>query len=131
MKAKIFSYKDVIGIEVSEETPLLNDIRQPSQIGMIIDTQNIQITKEAKELLSNESNYERERGSFAPLMLTKHADGSGSSLGFLNFYKFAAAKPYPLGRDCEIGVIDDIEVAEFEIPDDFIVFVESSDGLRV
>jgi hypothetical protein len=96
------------------------------QLGCVISTSEIQITKEAKEIISN---AKREGGSFAELMLTKHegigADEHGkSSIGIFGFGKVLLGKDFKIGRDCDKSVLDDCEEVEIEVPQDFKDFID-------
>jgi hypothetical protein len=92
-------------------------------LGCVIDTKEIDITKEAKDLIKN---ARREGGSFAAIMLTKHADGSGSSVGLFGFWKHLfAGEDLCIGRDCTTSVLDDCNETEMEVPAGFIEVVDS------
>lgn len=129
MKTKIFAYNGVLGIDTNVDVEgLINDPKDGHQLGMVIRTDAIEITKEAKEYIKG---AERERGSFAPMMLTKHADPSDkfgkSSFGIMGFGKSAIKREnITIGRDCEISILEDMIETEIEIPEDFKNFVDSN-----
>ena len=125
MKTKIFAYRGCIGAETDlENGKFLNDPKSGGQLGCVISTTEIDITKEAKELIRNAP---REGGSFAPIMLTKHDDGSGSSIGLMGFWKHCfAGEDLCIGRTCEKEVLDDCNETVMEIPEDFIEFVDKN-----
>ena len=106
-----------------EDSKFINDPTDPGQLGAVIDTKELDITKEAKDVLRTAS---REGGSFAPLMLTKHGDGSGSSIGVMGYGKIMFNKEdIKIGRDCSVEILDDLEDAEIAIPEDFKEAVDS------
>jgi len=123
MRTKIFAYKGVIGAETDlDNGKFINNPKDGGQLGCVIDTKEVDITKEAKELLRS---AKREGGSFAPIMLTKHTDG-GSSIGLMGFWKHLfAEEDLCIGRTCETSVLDDCNETEIEIPVGFITFVDS------
>jgi len=123
MRTKIFSYKGVIGAETHlKKGKFINNPLSKGQLGCVIHTKEIDITKEAKDLIRNAP---REGGSFAPIMLTRHADGSGSSIGIMGFWKHAfAGEDLCIGRDCDISVLDDCTEVDMEVPADFKEFVD-------
>jgi hypothetical protein len=124
MKTKIFAYKGVIGAETDiENGKFINDPKGSGQLGCVISTTEIDITKEAKELIKSAP---RERGSFAPIMLTKHSDGSGSSIGLFGFYKHIfSGEDLCIGRTCETSVLNDCNETEIEIPNEFKELVDT------
>lgn len=128
MKTKIFAYKNYLGIESSEDAEGMIAKPGNGNIGVVVMTGSCEITPEAKGMLKN---AKREGGSFAPFMLTKHADpdaGFGkSSFGWLGSYIAGApASEVLVGRDCNKEVLDDmIEVKDMVLPEGFIQFVDS------
>jgi len=125
MRTQIFAYRGVIGALTDlNEGKFINDPKSEGQLGCVIHTSEIDITKEAKELIKNAP---REGGSFAPIMLTKHADGSGSSIGLMGFWKHAfAGEDLCIGRDCKTEVLEDCTEVEMEVPVDFKQFVDAN-----
>jgi len=117
-RAKIFAYKGALGAETDiDNGTFLNDPKGPNQMGVVIPSSEVDITKEAKELLKNAS---RESGSFSGIMLTKHSDGSGNSIGLLGFWKHLFLKDdITIGRDCDKEIIDDFNETIIEIPQGF------------
>ena len=124
MRTKIFAYKGVIGAETDiVNGKFINDPKSRGQLGCVISTKEIDITKEAKKLIKSAP---REGGSFAPIMLTKHSDGSGSSIGLFGFYKHIfSGEDLCIGRTCETSVLDDCNETEIEIPDEFKEVVDT------
>ena len=122
MKTKIFAHNGVVGAETDlENGKFINDINGGGQLGCVIHTNECQITKEAKGLIRN---ARREGGSFAAIMLTKHADDSGSSIGLFGFGKHMfAGEDLCIGRTCEVSVLEDMEEVEIDVPKEFIKVV--------
>ncbi len=121
--AQIFAYKGNLGATTDiENGKFINDIQSPGQLGCVIHTSEIQITKEAKAIIKN---ARREGGSFAGLMLTKHSDNSGSSIGLMVFGKHHYGTDVTIGRDCEKSVLDDCEEIDMEAPEDYKQFIDS------
>jgi hypothetical protein len=129
MKTRIYAYKNVLGVDTNVEVEgLINDPKSSGQLGMVIRTDAVEITPSAKEMLRN---AKREGGSFAPIMLTKHAnpDEHGkSSFGVLGFGKAVFSKDdLAIGRECDKSVLDDMtEIGEEQVPEDFKAFVDSN-----
>ena len=122
MTAKIFAYKGNLGATTDPSGVYINDLNSPGQLGLVIDSKLVGITKDAKELLKN---AKREGGSFAPIMLTEHADGSGSSLGLMGFWKHNFGTDISIGRTCDKSVIDDFTVIDEEAPEDYKYFIDN------
>jgi hypothetical protein len=124
MKTKIFSHNGVIGAETDiENGKFINDIKAEGQMGCVISTKEVLITKDAIEILKN---AERESDSFAPIMLTKHSDNEGS-IGLLGFgMHLFKDEDLCIGRDCDISILDDCEILpDTEIPVEFKTFADS------
>lgn len=122
--ALIFAYKGNVGATTDiENGKFINDVNGSGQLGCVIHTSEVSITKEAKEIIKS---ARREGGSFAELMLTKHADGSGSSIGLFGFGKHHFGTDFTIGRTCDISVLDDCEEAKIEIPEDYKKFIDSN-----
>lgn len=120
--ASIFAYKEHLGATTDlKNGKFLNDPTSSGQLGCVISSKEVQITPEAKKLLKQSR---REGGSFAEVMLTKHSDGSGSSIGIIGFGKHYLGSKVSIGRDCDISVLDDAEEVEFPVPDDFKNFID-------
>ena len=127
VKTIIFAHNGHVGAETNvEKGKFINDPTAQGQLGCVIHSDEVKITPEAKEIMK--SNYDREGGSFAGVMLTVHADGSGSSLGLMGSGKHYLGEKITYGRDCEISVVDDFTVEEFETPEDFKEFINSKDA---
>lgn len=125
MRTQIFSYKNIIGATTDIESGVfLNNPKEGGQLGCVISTKEVDITKEAKELIRG---AKKEGGSFAPIMLTKHADGSGSSIGLMGFYKHMfAGEDLCIGRTCDLEVLNDCNEIEIELPEDFIKIINEN-----
>jgi hypothetical protein len=95
----------------------------------VLTSMMVLLLDQAKQAFKSAS---REGGSFAPYMLTKHADTENnkdhgkSSIGWLGgFLNACPLGQIKLGRDCEKEVLDDmVEVKELEIPQSFKDFVD-------
>lgn len=121
-RTKVFAYKGVLGAIVSPGGKFLNDPRAEGQLGCVIDSRDVEITPEAKRLLRQAP---RQGGSFASIMLTRHADGSGSSLGLLGFgYVMYHGEDLAIGRDCDLSVLDDMVEIEIDLPKGFRIVVD-------
>lgn len=122
MKAQIFAYKGNLGATTDPENgKFLNKPLEEGQLGCVISTKEVMITAEAKELLKK---ARREGGSFAEIMLIKHNDGSGSSVGLLGFRKHHFGQDFCISRDCDLSVLDDIEIVETEAPEGYRQFID-------
>ena len=105
-----------------ESGEFINDPGGKGQMGCVIRSDNVDITKEAKELLRNAP---REGGSFSTVMLTVHDESiqerdGRSSLGLMGFHKhLLIGEDLMLGRDCDTSALDDMNEVEMEIPEDF------------
>ena len=118
MRTKIFSYKGIIGAKTDlDKGQFINDPKAKGQLGCVISTTEIDITKEAKEILKNAP---REGGSFSSIMLTKHSDGSGASIGLMGGWKHLfSGEDLMIGRDCDTSILDDCNEVKIEIPEEF------------
>lgn len=131
MKTQIFAYKGNLAATTDlVEGKFINDPKAAGQLGCVISTSEVQITKEAKELIKN---ARREGGSFAPLMLTKHAGSAvdvhgKSSVGLMGAGKHHFGKDFTLGRDCDKSVLEDCEEVEIEVPADYKEFIDENEG---
>lgn len=124
MKTKIFAYKGVIGAETDlDKGKFLNNPKAGGQLGCVIDTSEVQITKEAKELIKNAP---REGGSFAPIMLTRANDGR-TSVGLFGFWKHIFhGEDLCIGRTCDTSVLDECEEVEIELDKDFVKIIDEN-----
>jgi hypothetical protein len=60
-------------------------------------------------------------------MLTKHGDGSDSSIGLIGFRKHLyAGEDLCIGRDCDVSVLEDCNETEIELPVDFVKFIDEN-----
>jgi len=124
---KIFAYKENLGAMTDlDNGEFINDPKVPGQLGCVVDCKNVDITKEAKELIKK---AKREGGSFAALMLTKHAEtvdkkmGEGS-IGLAGFWKHHYGTEVEIGRDCELEVLELCNEVEIEVPEDYKAFID-------
>jgi hypothetical protein len=129
MKTKIFAYKDYVGVDANmSEGKFINDIKSPGQLGIVVSINEIEISKEAKDIIRSAG---REGGSFAPLMLTKHKDAGlehgDASIGVMGFGKIVVGKKgeINIGRTCDKDVLDMIPDSVVEPPEDFKEFIDS------
>lgn len=124
---KIFEYKGVVAASSDiENGKFLNDIESPSNMGVVVHTDNVVITPTALDILKN--NYDRAGGSFSHIMVTRHADESGGSVGLLGLHTHMITSPgesvVEYSRDCDLSILDDIEVEDFTLPEEFVQFVD-------
>ncbi|NCQ52140.1 hypothetical protein GW796_09660 [archaeon] len=125
--ATIFAYKNNLGMIVSPEGKFINDPFAPGQLGAVISTNEVGISKEAKDLIKK---AKRDGGSFAELMLTKH-EGSAieshgkSSIGVLGMGYVHLGTEFSIGRTCNLSVLEDCTEVENDIPEDYKSFVDS------
>lgn len=130
MKTKIFTYKGNLAAETDLiNGKFINNPLSPGELGCVIDTAEVEITKEAKELIRKAS---REGGSFSEIMLTKHANNidSKSSIGLMGGNKHHFGTSFSIGRDCDLSVLEDCTEVEMEAPQDYKKFIDllESDG---
>lgn len=122
MRTIIFGYKGIIGAETDlDKGKFLNDPKAGGQLGVVVPVEEIDINKEALELLKK---AKREGGSFAPIMLTKHSSQyegeSKASVGLMGFWKHLFhGEDLCIGRDCDTSILDLCNVTEVNIPQDF------------
>ena len=121
---QLFAYKGHLGSMADMDNgSFLNDLSNGQQLGVVVHSRDVEMTSEAKDVLRQ---ARREGGSFAAIMLTAHADGSGSSLGVGGFgHMHFGPEEIAIGRDCDLSVLDDCETNdEIEVPQDFKDLVE-------
>ena len=118
MKTQIFAYKGIIGATTDLDSgKFINNPKSKSQLGCVISSKEIEITKEAKELLRCAP---REGDSFAPIMLTRHTNGT-SSIGLIGFHTHLfKGKNLCIGRTCDIEILNDMDDTDIMIPEGFI-----------
>ncbi len=122
MTAIIFEYNGNVGVEIDiKEGKFLNDPLAPGQLGCVISTEEIEISPAAIEIIKKAP---RSGGSFAELMLTKHDPGPGSSIGILSHGKVNLGNDFEIGRECDLSILEDCNIKEFEAPDDFKAFID-------
>lgn len=127
--ARIFSYKGHVGVDINHATGrFINDPNNGDQLGCVIPTSEIEISEEAKTAIRG---AQREGGSFAALMLTKHQNGDPSfgpsSIGVSGFNKVHLDKDsLSIGRDCDLSVLDDCVVVANDVPDQYKELIDSN-----
>lgn len=124
MKTQIFSHKGVLGASTDlKDGKFINNPVAPGQIGCIISTKEIQITKKAKELIANAPK----KGITSPITLIKHAGSKGSAIGLAGHWKHVFANDtLSISQTCDITVLNDIEVVKMKVPTEFIEEVEKN-----
>ena len=122
--ARFFAHRGYMGAEVDMAGgKFLNDPTATGQLGCVVHAKEVSVTAEAAALIKA---ARREGGSFAELMLTRHADGSGSSVGVLGFGKVLYPPDFCIGRDCDASVVDDLAVSDEPPPADFVAHVDAT-----
>jgi hypothetical protein len=124
-KVRIFDYKDNVAINMDVNAKYINDPTSPGQLGTVISTNDISISKGAKEIIAK---AKKGGGSFSELMLTKHSvpDESGkSSIGVMGFGKVHLGKNFEIGRTCDVCVLDDCLEEELDVPEDYKEYIDS------
>lgn len=121
---QIFEHKGHVGISINPDAKYINDPK--GQLGVLVDTKDVAITKEAKEIISKAPKGD---GSFSELMLTKHSgdepSSANSSIGILGFNKVHLEKGFEIGRECDVSVLEDCSEEELETPEDFKEYINS------
>ena len=125
--ATIFAYNGNLGMIINAEGKFINDPFSPGQLGAVISTNEVEISKEAKELIKKAN---REGGSFAELMLTTHADSSveshgKSSIGVMGMGYVHLGTNFSIGRTCSLSALEDCTEVENNPPEDYKAFVDS------
>lgn len=116
MTAKIFSYKGHVGIDINMDGTFLNDPKGMGQLGCVISTKEVEITQDAIDIIKS---AKKSGGSFAELMLTKHAEEGDSSIGVMGFGKVYLGNKFEIGRTCETSILADCNLITEEAPADF------------
>ena len=127
MKTKIIAYKGNIGIKIPKTGIFINDPMKPGQLGCVISTSEIEITKEAKDVIRK---AKRDDGSFAELMLTKHDKSivnkyGESSIGVMGFGNVNLGNDFCISRDCNLSVLNDCTETEIVVPNDYKDFIDN------
>lgn len=125
---KIFAYNGSVGAESDiENGTFINDIESEGQLGVVVSVNDTVITSEALNIMK--TNYKREGGSFAPVMIIRtDSDSASNCIALMGFGKHGVAikEPVFFSRDCDLTVLDEIEIDDaIEIPDDFKAFIDS------
>ncbi len=123
VKTKIFAYKGNLGATTDlDKGKFLNDPKAGGQLGCVIHVDEVIISKEAKDIIRG---ARRTGGSFAGLMLTKHSDGSGASIGLGGFGKHHFGTDVEIGRTCDKTILDKMPDSEVEAPQDYKDFIDN------
>ncbi len=124
--AKIFAYKGNVGIDVEDTGKFINDPFAEGQLGAVIATSEVEISKEAKDIIRK---AKREGGSFAEFMLTKHEDQGlqygKSSIGVMGLGKIHLGTDFKIGRTCTTSILDDCTEVPNQVPEDYKEFIDS------
>lgn len=126
--AKIFAYKGNVGVTIDmEHGKFINDPKGSGDLGCVIRTDEVEISKEAKDLIQA---CGREGGSFAQLMLTEHdnsivEDKGRSSIGVLGFGKVHLGTDFKIGRSCTKSVLEHCKEVPNVVPEDYKEFIDS------
>lgn len=127
--ATIFAYNGNLGMIVNAEGKFINDPFAPGQIGSVISTNEVEISKEAKDLIKK---AKRDRGSFAELMLTNHTGSAveahgKSSIGVMGMGYVHLGTKFSIGRTCSLSALEDCAEIENNPPEDYKAFVDSAE----
>jgi hypothetical protein len=126
--AKIFAYKGNVGVTVDPEGKFINDPFAEGQLGAVISTSEVEISKEAKDIIYA---ADREGGSFAELMLTEH-EGPGlkygkSSIAVPGIGYIHLGNDFKIGRTCVKNVVEDATEVPNDVPQDYKDFIDSEE----
>ena len=124
--ATIFAYKGNVGVEIDHENgKFLNDPNAGGQMGCVISTSEVAISKEAKDIIMA---CKQGGGSFSELMLTEHADADPSagksSIGVMGFGKIHLGTDFEIGRTCTKSVLNDCTEVPNVVPQDYMDFID-------
>jgi hypothetical protein len=124
MKTKIFAYKGVVGAESDlKNGKFMNDPYSPGQLGLVINANEVEISKEAKDLIRKAP---REGGSFAPIMLSEHGNGT-TSIGLMGFWKHIfSGEDLCISRDCDLSALDKCKTVENNPPKEFVNLIDKN-----
>ena len=131
MRTQIFAYKGVFGTLTDLDNGVfINSPKSPGQLGCVVPVEEVDITPEAVEMIKK---CQREKGSFAGLMLTRHspeaAESSKASIGILGFGPGATYEVnLRIGRDCDLSILEMCNVTNFKMPEEFMNMVDSIDA---
>lgn len=126
---QIFSYKNYVGaLSDIENGNFINDINDGMQLGVVVKSQEIEITSLAIDAIKN---VKRAPGTFAPIMVTKSdpsvVDQYGEyTIALFGFRKHAfSMDDEMISRDCDLTGLDTLTINDdIEIPQDFKEFVD-------
>lgn len=125
----IFEYAGDLGAESDMANgTFLNDVTSDTQLGVVVAVEEVTISQEAIDVIRN---AQREGGSFACMMLTKHSPeasdehSTSASIGMLGRgYHWIKSGEAVLGRTCDISVLDMMKVVPNNPPEEFMAAVE-------
>lgn len=125
--ATIFAHKGNVGMIISRKGKFINDPFVEGQLGAVIGTNEIEISKEAKALINK---AKRDGGSFSELMLTKHEgvaiESHGkSSIGVMGMGFVHLGEDFSIGRTCSLSVLEDCTEIENNPPEDYKNFIDN------
>ena len=126
--AKIFAYKGNVGMTVDPEGKFINDPFADGQLGAVISTSEVEISKEAKDIIYKAG---REGGSFAEFMLTEH-EGPGtehgrSSIGVMGIGYIHLGSDFKIGRTCTKNIVEHAKEVPNDVPQDYKDFIDSAE----
>lgn len=107
MKTKIFEYKGHVGIQAGDK--FINDPDQPGQLGCLVDISEIEISKEAFDVLKT---VKKSHDAIGDVM------AFGTTFGWMGGYKYLLHPKAEGDRDYEPSILES-RITEVEIPDDF------------
>lgn len=124
--ATIFAYKGNLGMIVRSEGKFINNPFTEGQLGVVISTNEIEISKEAKALINK---AKRDSGSFSELMLTKHEgvaiESHGkSSISVMGIGFVHLGDDFSIGRTCSLSALEDCTEIENNPPEDYKNFID-------
>lgn len=129
--AKIFAYKGNVGIVIDPIGKFLNNPFDDNQLGAVIRTDEVEISKEAKDIIRA---ARRQGGSFAELMLTDHEGGENiaehgkSSIAVLGMGYVHLGTDFCIGRMCTTSILEDCVEVPNDPPADYQNFIDTSEN---
>lgn len=124
---KIFAHKGCVGAVCDlENGKFLNDLKDKKQIGVVVHTDDVEISSEALEVLKKANKI---GGSFSSVMLTSHSGCSkeGSVALLSKNRNYFIGNNINIGRTCDKEVLKWISVNDsIEVPQGFKDIVEGN-----
>lgn len=116
MKTQIFAYKNIVGISAGDK--LVNDPCQPGQLGCIVDINEIEISREAYNILRT---LKKCRGSLGDVMCWSCTDPDEGEayFGWLGGFKAMITKETEGDRDFNPSLLKSQIVENLIVPEDF------------